>query len=265
MFQNFNEKSLLGLPVYRGIPPPPPPPPNPHQSLPPHLGPPPGLFQYSAQPTQVFESNNKYDDIMMIDNEIKRMNIVCEDLTNQKYDIDRKILDVTRRIDVLLSKRESIKRSIPIERNLFQMSHVGGGGGQIYSAPNQKKIVKPLVIDPIIPTEGFIRSVTKILMEHDKLMANQIQSKLPAEDKPPTQSGIFQKLLLKIPGIKVKEEKVIRSNGNEEYDRIFYFDKVVEPIIPASNYGRNWKKECFKKMRGKPCKLNDKGVCNYCQ
>jgi nucleoside-diphosphate-sugar epimerase len=173
MFQNFNEKSLLGLPVYRGIPPPPPPPPNPHQSLPPHLGPPPGLFQYSAQPTQVFESNNKYDDIMMIDNEIKRMNIVCEDLTNQKYDIDRKILDVTRRIDVLLSKRESIKRSIPIERNLFQKSkrrYLSLQKGDIVNTLSSKlKIKKYLNLSKTTDYKEGIKNFVQWYLSHYKI------------------------------------------------------------------------------------------------
>jgi hypothetical protein len=232
--------------------------------------------------------NFQLDDISMIENELMRITSSRDDLLSKRQEIDTYLIEIENRINFLVKKKTAIKRVQSIASQRMSMSGGGGGGANInvnmsdypprgYSSSyEQIHYPKPTPpIPPIVesiqkkelitkPTESFIASVSKILTENPNLKAPQIQNKLPEVDKPQPQSRIFQKLLMQVPGIQVKEEKVIRSNGVEENERIFYLDYSKSiPFQPKS--GRNWKRECFKKMKGKPCKLNEKGVCNYCQ
>ena len=275
MLPNYNEKSLLGLSMHP----------------PPGLPQPPGLYQsHSLVYQEPIQSSYNFhlDDISMIDNELVRITARRDDLLNKRQEIDTYLNDIETRINFLIKKKTAIKNVQSISSQRMLMSGGGGGGSNIHTYlpeypprgyPSAYKQIHypqpPQPTSPIVesvpkkeiiakPSDSFIVSVTKILTENPNLKANQIQHKLPDEDKPQPQSRIFQKLLMQVPNIQVREEKVIRSNGVEENERIFYLDH--SKFIPSPvKTGRNWKRECFKKMKGKPCKLNEKGLCNYCQ
>jgi len=140
-------------------------------------------------------------------------------------------------------------------------------------------------------SESFIKSVQDILTKYPNIQAREIQKKLLPEHRPPPGSRKFQLILFKVPGVTAKEEKIITKNGTEMIENIFYLDngfdkKIIKeinkpvinnsnsdwrvlPIKEQTNFGNKWisrgkTRECYRKLKGKPCKVNEKGFCNYC-
>lgn len=271
---SFTPKPTIGLPL--GPPPGLPHPPQ-HQSQQ-HQSQQHQSSQYQSRPyypqqTQSIPSSQSIespiDDLIMIDCELMRMKAINDELLIEKQQIDHKIYDIQNRIHDLIKKKELIKNAKPIHNPNKYLASAGGagGGGSYVHSYEQLKPQRQKHLDDIPPlTENFVKSVYKILTDEPNLKANQIQQKLPEEDKPPTHSGKFQKMLLKIPGILMREEKSIRkSNGAIDTDRIFYLNTAVETPVKLDKTSAIWRNMCFQKQKGKPCKLNEKGVCIFCK
>ena len=269
---DFTPKPSLGLPLGPppGLHPPsnvvhhrasyysPQPPRHPHPSLP-HYSP-------QSQPSShSIESPN--DELITIDCELMRLKAINDELLINKQQIDQNLYTIQNMIHDLIKKKEIIKNAKPIHnQNKYLASAGGGGGGGYINSYDQPKHQRSKHSDDIPPlTENFVNSVYKILTDEPNLKANQIQSKLPEDAKPPPHSGQFQKMLMKIPGILMREEKSIRkSNGAIDIDRIFYLNND-DSIVKSNKTSTIWKNMCFQKQKGKPCKLNEKGNCIFCK
>jgi hypothetical protein len=202
-----------------------------------------------------------------------RLKAINDELLIQKRQIDENLYNIQNMIHDLIKKKELIKNAKSIHNlNKYLVSAggrvgdgAGSGSGYVHSY-DQPKHHRSKHSDDIPPlTENFVKSVYKILKDEPNLKANQIQSKLPEEDKPPTHIGKFQKMLLKIPGISMREDRSIRSNGYVDIDRIFYLNNADESPAKLNKTSPIWRNMCFQKQKGRPCKLNDKGNCVFCK
>jgi hypothetical protein len=239
---------------------------------------------------------------LMISNEIIKLSSIYETLINKKSEIDRHLIEVHTHINELVKRKEHNKRNMSISTHYPTLSEATGIVGEIPIVNTKHVAFKetvsvhtPLSVKPNVETnevsESFIKSVQDILTKYPNIQAREIQNKLSSEHKPPPGSRKFQSMLFKVPGVMSKEEKIITKNGTGMIENIFFldngFDKkiIVEnkkpvldisssswrglPIKEQSNFtsigsSKSRERQCFRKIKGKSCKINEKGFCNYC-
>lgn len=118
-------------------------------------------------------------------------------------------------------------------------------------------IIKPIPIKPVVvedsnkPTSEFITAVYNLLSKEAPIQLSNIPHKLPSDVLPTKrQKGLFTKWMEQVPNIHIDIISNTDSKGIKKDVRIYSLKNV---------------KVCFQKGRGKPCKkLNDKGLCKYC-
>jgi hypothetical protein len=250
----------------------------------------PNLYQVE---TQKLSSHDLFlNEDLMISNEITKLSNIYETLMSKKLEIDKHLFDIHSQISELIKKKEVNKRVMNISTTHPTLEEATSSRNtQQIAFKETVAIHSPVLIKSIDsnePSESFIKSVQAILTKYPNILASDIQNKLSPEHRPPAGSRKFQSMLFKVPGVMAKEEKVITKNGTEMIENIFYLDngfdkKILEEIKkPLNNIDSNWRilaikeqpnfknkntfkgRECFRKMKGKPCKVNEKGFCNYC-
>jgi len=245
-----------------------------------HLSVPPGLVLPSQpQSPNPLDSSKKsllglpFDDDSMYNNEILRLENIFNSLLLKRSEIETNLNEIYKRISELKRKKEMIKN--------FSVDSLFGGGGvsplpQTTSfPPNFIPQVNHIAVPETVPetvdvnhlpelNSDFINTVLNILTINPGLLANQIKSKIPYEIIPPGRYS-FQQILLKIPGVIFKVEKITsKRSGKELYDNVFYIDKSSTKVIPEPRVRKESKKICFQKQRGKACKVNNEGICSFC-
>ena len=255
----------------------------------------PNTYQIETQKLSSYDLFLNED--LMISNEISKLSSIYETLMNKKLEIDKHLIDIHTQISELIKKKETNKRVMNISNDYPTLREATG------IIPNTKHIafketvtvhsdssIKSIKsIDSNEVSESFIKSVQAILTKYPNIQAREIQNKLAPMDRPPPGSRKFQSMLFKVPGVMAKEENIITKNGTKMIENIFYLDngfdkKIIEenkkPVI--NNIESNWRtlaikeqpnfknkntfkgRECYRKMKGKPCKVNEKGLCNFC-
>ena len=102
----------------------------------------------------------------------------------------------------------------------------------------------------------FITAIIKLLTKEGPIQLSNIPHKLPSNILPPKGiKGLFSKWMEQVPNIHIDIQNNTDSKGGHRQLRIYSIKQVEKEST----------KVCFQKARGKPCKkLNDKGLCKYC-
>jgi hypothetical protein len=108
---------------------------------------------------------------------------------------------------------------------------------------------------PSISAE-FITAIIVLLTREGPTQLSNIPHKLPQNVLPPKGvKGLFTKWMEQVPNLQIDIQNDTDSKGGRRQLRIYSIKQVEKEST----------KVCFQKARGKPCKkLNDKGLCKYC-
>lgn len=164
---------------------------------------------------------------------------------------------------------------------------------------NEMKNKDKLIIEPTTPSKDFIDAVYTVLSKEIKpIIITVLHNKLPKTVLPPSGlRGVFKTLIDQVPNIQKKVENIRDKIGNIKKEYFYWLDEttsdrtspdinitkpsltpvveVTTPLLddgtkvmlvdsPVSKNKKVYKKKCFRKAQGKPCKLNENGVCDYC-
>jgi len=102
----------------------------------------------------------------------------------------------------------------------------------------------------------FTTAIIELLTREGPTQLSNIPHKLPQNVLPPKGiKGLFSKWIEQVPNLHVDIQNNTDSKGGHRQLRIYSIKQVEKEFT----------KVCFQKARGKPCKkLNDKGLCKYC-
>ena len=121
---------------------------------------------------------------------------------------------------------------------------------KIIDVPEKEKSDSPSI------SAEFITAIIVLLTREGPTQLSNIPHKLPQNVLPPKGvKGLFTKWMEQVPNLQIDIQNDTDSKGGRRQLRIYSIKQVEKEST----------KVCFQKARGKPCKkLNDKGLCKYC-